>query len=444
MTVTTNISSISFLGDGVTSVRTVPFVPGSSTGSNIVVSLSTGSTTPQIVASNLYTLSIGAPATGALWPTSFTITYPTAGPPISAGTTLTVARILPFTQTTAFSNQGNLWPSTVEMSDDTLEMQIQQLVARTTQFRGIWVTGIVYTVGDIVQDGVNGASTGSYYICAIANTSGTWATDLANGDWTVSVLAQVPSANVILGGAVSGTGPLGTSILTSINAGAVSTSTQIAAGIITNAKLASAATLTLKSNITGGSAAPSDNTLTAVIDACLGSVQGEILYRAASSWGVLSPGGAGATLNTGGAAANPSWNAANVYQGTLTNPTGTASTVGVMMGLAGTITPATSGDVNVTICGVIGNNVSSGGGQVEIRYGSGSPSSNGQALTGTGISGFLIESFATASQNIPYSVTGILQGGVAGTPYWLDAAVANNGTGTATISRTTLSAFEIK
>lgn len=48
-------------------------------------------------------------------------------------------------------------------------------------------------------------------------------------------------------------------------------------------------------------------TLTALIDAAFGSAQGDILYRNATVWTVLAPGTAGYLLQTGGAAANPSW-----------------------------------------------------------------------------------------------------------------------------------------
>lgn len=83
---------------------------------------------------------------------------------------------------------------------------------------------------------------------------------------------------------------------------------------ITNANLATASDATIKSNVSGGSAVPSDNTLTAIIDHDIGNVQGDILYRGASTWSVLAPGTAGFVLSTGGTAANPSW------VSSLTNP----------------------------------------------------------------------------------------------------------------------------
>jgi hypothetical protein len=44
---------------------------------------------------------------------------------------------------------------------------------------GAWATSTSYVVGNTVAQG------GSYYLCAVAHTSGTFATDLANGYWTL-------------------------------------------------------------------------------------------------------------------------------------------------------------------------------------------------------------------------------------------------------------------
>lgn len=71
--------------------------------------------------------------------------------------------------------------------------------------------------------------------------------------------------------------------------------------------LAAASAHTIKSNITGSSAVPSDNSLSAVLDAELGSTQGQIIYRGASTWSVLSAGTAGQLLQTAGAGGNPAW-----------------------------------------------------------------------------------------------------------------------------------------
>jgi len=67
--------------------------------------------------------------------------------------------------------------------------------------------------------------------------------------------------------------------------------------------------------------------LSALIDAAIGSTQGDVLYRGASTWGVLAPGTNGQVLATGGAAANPSWIAAG--------GTGTVTSIVAGTGLSG-------------------------------------------------------------------------------------------------------------
>jgi hypothetical protein len=96
-----------------------------------------------------------------------------------------------------------------------------------------------------------------------------------------------------------------------------------ASGAIT-VSLAPIATLTGLVNTTGGSAAPVATTLSAWMDAALGSTRGDILYRNATVWTVLAPGTAGFSLQTGGAGADPS------YSNTFTNSTlVTPATLGV-------------------------------------------------------------------------------------------------------------------
>jgi hypothetical protein len=58
-------------------------------------------------------------------------------------------------------------------------------------WRGAWATATAYTINDAVSFG------GSSYVCVIAHTSGTWATDLAAVDW--QIMAQGASANTTSG-----------------------------------------------------------------------------------------------------------------------------------------------------------------------------------------------------------------------------------------------------
>lgn len=119
-----------------------------------------------------------------------------------------------------------------------------------------------------------------------------------------------------------------------------SLATTIANNVVTNAMQANTMPAgTIKSNVTAGTAGPSDNTLTAVLDKGLSTTQGSVAYRNASQWTTLSPGTNGQLLATGGPSANPSWITAS-GTGTVTS----VATAGLATG--GTITSA--GTVTVT------------------------------------------------------------------------------------------------
>lgn len=54
-------------------------------------------------------------------------------------------------------------------------------------WEGSWITSTAYTVGDVIENG------GTSYICIIAHTSGTFATDLAAVKWELVASASLPS-----------------------------------------------------------------------------------------------------------------------------------------------------------------------------------------------------------------------------------------------------------
>lgn len=85
-----------------------------------------------------------------------------------------------------------------------------------------------------------------------------------------------------------------------------------------NAPITGAATPNLRivSNISGSSAVPTGNTLSAIFDAVLTSARGSIIYRTNSGWTALAPGTAGQVLTTNGGTADPTW---NTNQGALFN-----------------------------------------------------------------------------------------------------------------------------
>jgi hypothetical protein len=145
-------------------------------------------------------------------------------------------------------------------------------------------------------------------------TSGGAAANISWSSGNVGTVTSVATNNGLTGGTITSSGTLG---------------------------LASIPTLNILSNITAGSTFPSGNTLTATIDAAIGNVQGDILYRNAAAWVVLPPGTAGQVLSTGGTAANPSWVAAGGV--------GTVTSITVGTGLTGSTSPITSsGTISLT------------------------------------------------------------------------------------------------
>jgi hypothetical protein len=98
---------------------------------------------------------------------------------------------------------------------------------------------------------------------------------------------------------------------------------------------------TILSNVSGGTAAASANTLTQVLDSTVSSTQGTIVYRGASSWTALAPGTSGQVLTSGGTGANPSWGNGNTW--TLITKTADQST-----------TPSYADDTELYFSGVAG------------------------------------------------------------------------------------------
>lgn len=143
------------------------------------------------------------------------------GAPIAIGTYLLIQRNIPLTQQVSIQNQGNFYAQATEIALDTIVMEMQQLAARTGQFRGIWATGIAYNFGDIVVDGANGANTQNYYMCVLSNTSGVWTTDLSNGDWTLIINIQQINADVAA--AAASATAAAASAATAVSAAATST-----------------------------------------------------------------------------------------------------------------------------------------------------------------------------------------------------------------------------
>jgi len=149
--------------------------------------------------------------------------------------------------------------------------------------------------------------------------------------------------------------------------------------------------------------------------------------------------------NTGNATLTGYLTSANVTsQSTPSDPTGTTNTTGVMMGLAGSITPQGSGKIMVIISGSMVQNTNTDGGKVQIRYGTGSAPANADALTGTTAGNIVSLNMTTAaSARIGWSCNAIITGLTPATAYWLDVSLAAVTGGTASVKDISISAYEL-
>lgn len=127
MTISTTTTTITYIGNGATTVFTFPFV-GDSTG-DIVVTYVNSSGVSTILGPTQYGIVLNSVPSGGLWGIGGAVTYPlSGGTPIAVGTQLAITREVPYTQSVSISNQGAFYPQAVEQALDILELQIQQLV----------------------------------------------------------------------------------------------------------------------------------------------------------------------------------------------------------------------------------------------------------------------------------------------------------------------------
>lgn len=152
----------------------------------------------------------------------------------------------------------------------------------------------------------------------------------ANPSWA-PLSGYVPiTRDVIAGSGLSGGGPLSSDV---------------------TLQLADMPSMTVKANITGGSAAPTDPTVSALLDAAFSSARGTLLFRGASAWTSLAPGTANQLLQTNGAGADPTWSSSvsGYVPTSRTITAGTGLTGGGDLGANRTIAFASVG--NNTIMG---------------------------------------------------------------------------------------------
>lgn len=130
-------------------------------------------------------------------------------------------------------------------------------------------------------------------------------------------------------------------------------------------------------------------------------------------------------------------------QANPSNPTGTASATGVMMGLGTTcsITPVYSTRVRFEIIGSLSNSSAGAGVQPKLMYGTGVAPANGAAFTGTALGQNVSFQPPSANNQAPFALAGLATGLTPGTALWFDVDLVA-GAGTASIASLSCNAME--
>jgi hypothetical protein len=129
------------------------------------------------------------------------------------------------------------------------------------------------------------------------------------------------------------------------------------------------------------------------------------------------------------------------------DPAGTTSATPVMMGIAISITPATSGRLLLLISGTASN---AGGGAAAVTAiglysGTGAAVGNGVALPGTAVQVGKTKNILTGSAGgkIGFAISQIISGLTVATPYWFDLALTSDGANSAKVYDLDIAAIEL-
>ncbi len=125
------------------------------------------------------------------------------------------------------------------------------------------------------------------------------------------------------------------------------------------------------------------------------------------------------------------------------NPAATTSLTGVMMGTGMTFKPTKSGNFLLMLTAIISNATSTDGVLAELRYGTGTPPSNGTPLQGSFICIAGENNIPAATASTPVALIAFVGSLTIGTTYWLDVSLATIAGGTASIINVTFTVIEL-
>jgi hypothetical protein len=130
-TVTTSANKTIIAGNNVQTSFTFGFVGVAASDISVIFTNASGvsTTLTQGPGSTQYQVTLTAPAPGQLWGIGGTVVYDPGGTPIATGTTLTIVRTVPMTQSTSLQNQASFgqYAAATEKALDQLDMQVQQI-----------------------------------------------------------------------------------------------------------------------------------------------------------------------------------------------------------------------------------------------------------------------------------------------------------------------------
>ncbi len=130
-TINTSSNSTNALCNGIQSVFNFTFIGIAPTNIHILLTDSAGNQTvlTQGTGPSQYSVTVNAAVQGAIWGVGGSATYPNSGTPCPSGSTLTIYRALPLTQSVSLQNQSAFgqYARSAESMGDLIEMQLQQV-----------------------------------------------------------------------------------------------------------------------------------------------------------------------------------------------------------------------------------------------------------------------------------------------------------------------------